>query len=106
MSSITSTQRPWLTRAFVTPTHCFCLPLYHYLDDGWLSLSLGGGGLLLSLFGGGFVGGGVDCVGQLALPSITDPSGHVLVVGGVNGCCVSVHDGSFGFVLQSFSHQL
>ena len=51
----------------------------------------------------GFVGGGVDCVGQFALASITDPSGHVLVVGGDNGCSVCVHDGSFGFVLQSTS---
>ena len=48
----------------------------------------------------GFVGG-VDCVGQFTLASITDPSGHVLVVGGDNGCSVCVHDGSFGFVLQS-----
>jgi len=76
-----------------------------------LLLLLGGLGLLL---GGGVVGGiditgggvpdadgGVDCVGQVALTSITDPSGHVLVVGGDNGCSVCVHDGSFGFVLQS-----
>ena len=55
-------------------------------------LLLGGLGLLL---------GGVDCVGQLALASITNPSGHVFVVGGVNGCSVCVHDGSFGFILQS-----
>jgi hypothetical protein len=74
-------------------------------------LLLGGLGLLL---GGGVVGGiditgggvpdadgGVDCVGQVALTSITDPSGHVLDVGGDNGCSVCVHDGSFGFVLQS-----
>lgn len=43
----------------------------------------GGDGLLL----GGFppdVDGGVDCVGQLAPVSITEPSGHVFVVGGVN----------------------
>jgi hypothetical protein len=46
-------------------------------------------------------GGGVDCVGQFALASIIDPSGHVLVVGGDNGCSVCVHVGSFGFVLQS-----
>jgi hypothetical protein len=65
-------------------------------------LSLGGGVGLLSLGGGGFVGAGVDCVGQLALASITDPSGHVLVVGDVvDGVNVCVHDGSFGFVLQS-----
>ncbi len=81
-----------------------------------------GGGLLL---GGGVPdvdGGvdgvfgivdGVDCVGQFALASITDPSGHLFVVGGVdggtdvNGGVVVdgvndwVHDGSFGFVLQS-----
>jgi hypothetical protein len=60
----------------------------------------------------GFVGG-VDCVGQFALASITDPSGHVFVVGGVdggtdvNGGVVVdgvndwVHDGSFGFFVQS-----
>jgi len=52
-----------------------------------------GGGLLLGggvpdVDGGvdgvfGFVGG-VDCVGQFALASITDPSGHVFVVGGVD----------------------
>jgi hypothetical protein len=54
-------------------------------------LPLGGLGLLL---GGGVVGGvditgggvpdvvgGFDCAGQFALASITDPSGHVLVVG-------------------------
>lgn len=46
-------------------------------------------------------GGGVDCVGQLALASIIDSSGHFFVVGGVNGCSVCVHDGSFGFILQS-----
>jgi hypothetical protein len=55
-------------------------------------LLLLGGGLLLvggvpDVDGGvddvfGFVGG-VDCVGQFALASITDPSGHVFVVGGV-----------------------
>ena len=60
----------------------------------------------------GFVGG-VDFVGQFALASITDPSGHVFVVGGVDGgtdvkggVVVDgvndwVHDGSFGFFLQS-----
>jgi hypothetical protein len=88
---------------------------------GGLGLLLGGGdGLLLGggdglLLGGvppdvdggvdgvlGFVGGGVDCVGQLALASITDPSGHVLVVGDVGGGVnVCVHDGSFGFFVQS-----
>src|SRR2546427_6509719 len=67
-----------------------------------LSLPLGGVGLFL--VGGGLlfvVGGGVDCVGQLALASIIDPSGHFFVVGGVNGCSICVHDGSFGFILQS-----
>jgi hypothetical protein len=67
-----------------------------------LPLSLGGVGLFS--VGGGLLfvgGGGVDCVGQLALVSITKPSGHVFVVGGVNGCSVCVHDGSFGFILQS-----
>jgi hypothetical protein len=57
----------------------------------------------------GFVDGGVDCVGQFALASITDPSGHVLVVGGIDvggtdvggGVNVCVHVGSFGFLLQS-----
>jgi hypothetical protein len=77
---------------------------------GGLGLLLGGGdGLLLGgdvggidiIGGGSDVDGGVDCVGQFALASITDPSGHVFVVGGVNGCSVCVHDGSFGFVLQS-----
>jgi hypothetical protein len=49
-------------------------------------------------------GGGVDCVGQVALASITDPSGHVLVVGGVvNGVNVCVHDGSFGVLVQSIA---
>ena len=56
----------------------------------------------------GFVGG-VDCVGQFALASITDPSGQVLVDGGtdvngggvVDGVNVCVHDGSVGFLVQS-----
>jgi hypothetical protein len=68
-----------------------------------LLLVFGGVGLLS--LGGGllFVGGvGGDCVGQLALASITDPSGHVFVVGevggGVNDCA---HEGSFGFFVQS-----
>jgi hypothetical protein len=57
------------------------------------------------------VDGGVDCVGQFALASITDPSGHVFVVGDVgvpdvggvvvDGATVCVHDGSFGFFVQS-----
>jgi hypothetical protein len=69
----------------------------------------GGDGLLLGGVGGGppdvdgvlgFVGGD----GQVALASITDPSGHVLVVGDVNvggGVNVCVHDGSVGFFVQS-----
>ena len=49
----------------------------------------------------GFVGG-IDCVGQFALASITDPSGQVLVVGDVvDGVNVWVHNGSFGFFVQS-----
>jgi hypothetical protein len=67
----------------------------------------------------GFVGG-VDCVGQFALASTTDPSAHVFVVGEadggtevnggvpdvdggvvVDGVNVCVHDGSFGFFVQS-----
>jgi hypothetical protein len=49
----------------------------------------------------GFVGG-VDCVGQFALASITDPSGHAFVVGVVvDGVNVCVHDGSFGVFVQS-----
>jgi hypothetical protein len=73
-------------------------------------LLLGGLGLLLGgvpdVDGGvdgifGFVGG-VDCVGQFALASITDPSGHVLVVGVVlDGVNVCVHDGSVRFFAQS-----
>jgi hypothetical protein len=71
-----------------------------------------GGGLLLGggvpdVDGGvdgvfGFVGG-VDCVGQFALASITDPSGHVFVVGGVDVDGVNdwVHEGSVGFFVQS-----
>jgi hypothetical protein len=53
-----------------------------------LSLSLPLGGVGLFSVGGGLLfvgGGGVDCVGQLAPVSITKPSGHVFVVGGVNG---------------------
>jgi hypothetical protein len=47
-------------------------------------------------------GGGVECVGHVALASITDPLEHVLVVGGVvDGVKVCVHDGSFGFFVQS-----
>jgi hypothetical protein len=69
-----------------------------------------GGGLLLGggvpdVDGGvdgvfGFVGG-VDCVGQFALASITDPSGHVFVVGAGGGVNVCVHDGLFGFVTHN-----
>jgi hypothetical protein len=63
-------------------------------------LPLGGLGLLL----GGVppdVDGDVDRVGQFVLASITDPSGHVLVVGDVGGVNVCLHDGSFGFFVQS-----
>jgi hypothetical protein len=75
-------------------------------------LLLLGGGLLLDggvpeVDGGvdgvfGFVDG-VDCVGQFALASITDPSGHVFVVGDVvvGGVNVWVHNGSFGVFVQS-----
>ena len=73
----------------------------------------GGEGLFLGGVGGGppDVDGGVDGVlgfvggdGQVALASITDPSGHVLVVGGAEvggGVNVCAHDGSFGFFVQS-----
>jgi hypothetical protein len=77
-------------------------PLSLLLGEGLLSL--GGVGLLLFPLGGGMllVGGGVDCVGQFALASITDPSGHVLVVGdAVDGVKVWGHDGSVGFFVQS-----
>jgi hypothetical protein len=48
------------------------------------------------------VEGGVDCVGQFALASITDPSGHVFVVGPVvDGVNDWVHEGSVGFFVQS-----
>jgi hypothetical protein len=93
-------------------------------DGGGLLLSGLGGGLL-SVGGGVLLGGGVGLllgaglllvdggVGQFALMSITDPSGHVLVVGGVDGGTdvnggvivdgvnVCVHDGSVGFFVQS-----
>jgi hypothetical protein len=79
---------------------------------GGLLLGGGGDGLLLGGVGGGppDVDGGVDGVlgfvggDGLALASITDPSGHVLVVGDVNvggGVNVCVHDGSVGFFVQS-----
>ena len=63
-------------------------------------------GLLVEglLFGFGGVGGGGAnddggiFVGQFAFTSITEPSGHFLVVKGV---CFCGHDGSEGFVLQS-----
>jgi hypothetical protein len=61
-----------------------------------LSLPLGGGLLLLGGVGLLFVD-----VGQLALASIIDPSGHVFVDGGVAICGAGRHDGSLGFVLQS-----
>jgi hypothetical protein len=69
-------------------------------------LFAGGGGGVPDVDGGvdgvfGFAGG-VDCVGQVALASITDPSGHVFVVGGVvDGAKVWVHEGSVGFFVQS-----
>ena len=67
-----------------------------------MPLSLGGGGGGVDDEGGGGVFGFVDGVGQVALASITDPSGHVLVVGDVvDGVNVCVHDGSFGFFVQS-----
>jgi hypothetical protein len=66
-----------------------------------LPLLLGGVGGGVDDEGGG-VFGFVDDVGQVALASITDPSGHVLVVGDVvDGTNVCVHDGSFGFFVQS-----
>ena len=41
-------------------------------------------------------------MGQFAPTSITDPSGHVFVVGDVvDGVKVCVHDGSVGFFVQS-----
>jgi hypothetical protein len=68
-----------------------------------LSLPLGGVAGLL------FIGGGVDCVGQLALASITDPSGHVCVDGDVgyeNGFskfCIKIlaHSASVQFLAAS-----
>jgi hypothetical protein len=76
-------------------------PLGLPLSLGGLGLLLGGGGGVDDEGGGG-VFGIVDGVGQVALASITDPSGHVFVVGdageGVNVC---VQDGSFGFFVQS-----
>jgi len=78
------------------------------LSLGGLGLLLGGGGGGVDGEGGGGVFGIVDGVGQVALASITDPSGHVLVVGDVDGggvdvdgVNVCVHDGSFGFFVQS-----
>jgi hypothetical protein len=67
------------------------------LTLGGLGLLLGGGGV--DDEGGGVVFGIADDIGQVALASITDLSGHVLVVGG--GVKVHVHDGSFGFFVQS-----
>jgi len=49
----------------------------------------------------GFVGG-VDCVGQFALASITDPSGHVFVVGVVDGG-TDVNGGGVGVIPCSFA---
>lgn len=77
-------------------------PLLLPLPPLGLPLSLGGGGGGVDDEGGGGVFGFVDGVGQVALASITDPSGHVLVVGDVvDGVNVCVHDGSFGFFVQS-----
>lgn len=60
-----------------------------------------GGVCVLGLLG---FGGDAGCVGQVALASITDPSGHVFVVGVVvDGVNVCVHDGSVGFFVQSTS---
>jgi hypothetical protein len=76
-------------------------PLLLPLPPLGLPLSLGGGGGVDDEGGDG-VFGFVDGVGQVALASITDPSGHVLVVGDiVDGVNVCVHDGSFGFFVQS-----
>lgn len=45
---------------------------------------------------------GVDVVGHLSVADITEPSGHVLLVGGgVNVCVADAHDGSVGFLVQS-----
>ena len=79
------------------------------LDDGVLGVDgvLGADGVdgVLGVGGGvdgGVLGGGVDGgIGQLALVSITDPSGHVFVVAAGGGVNVWVHDGSFGFFAQS-----
>lgn len=76
------------------------------LSPGGL-LSVLGGLLLFGVFVGGFdVDGGFgllfDVLGQVALASITESSGHVLVVGdGVNVCVADAHDGSVGFLVQS-----
>jgi hypothetical protein len=56
-------------------------PLGLPLSLGGLGLLLGGGGGGVADEGGGDVFGFVDGVGQFALASIIDPSGHVLVVG-------------------------
>jgi hypothetical protein len=67
--------------------------------DGVLGV---GGGVGGGVDGGGVDGGGVDGgIGQLALVSITDPSGHVFVVAAGGGVNVWVHDGSVGFFVQS-----
>jgi hypothetical protein len=67
-------------------------PLLLPLPPLGLPLSLGGGGGGVDDEGGDGVFGFVDGVGQVALASITDPSGHVLVVGDiVDGVNVCVH---------------
>jgi hypothetical protein len=57
------------------------------------------GGLLLA--GDGVDGLLLGIVGQFALASITDPSGHVFAVAAGGGVNVLVHDGSVGFLVQS-----
>ena len=64
-----------------------------------MPLSLGGVGGGVDDEGRGGVFGIVNAVAQVTRASITDPSGHVLVVGG--GINVCVHVGSFGFFVQS-----
>lgn len=56
-------------------------------------------GLLFGFGCGGANDDGGIFVGQFAFTSITDPSGHFLVVSG--RFCFRGHDGSGGFVLQS-----
>jgi hypothetical protein len=66
---------------------------------GGLGLLPGGVGLLF-VVGGLLLVDGVD--GLVSLAPITDPSGHVFVVGDVvDGVNICVHDGSFGVFVQS-----